>query len=204
MMRNITFHEDIKKGYGSRIYANAEILTANRDIKIGKKCTICDFAFVGARKLVMEDGSQIGIHAIIGGGGDVTLKAMSVVGNAAQVLPASDSPEALWMCEAAPPETRKVKRGKITLGVGSYLAAQTVVCISERDNDIYVGDFSIAGAFSYVDRSMPAMSVGWGQPWRFKKYRDIKLPPKVDLETAIRQSLPSYNWSNKKEVEKHE
>lgn len=149
----------MKVGFGSKIYETARIVEEGREILIGENCLVGDFAFVAARKLVMEDGSQISPHAIIGGGGEVHLGKFSVVGFGAMLLPATDSPTARYMCEAKPEEERQIIRGSITLGQGAYIGAGAVICVSKKCPNIKIGDHAVVGALSYVDESVAASTI---------------------------------------------
>jgi len=145
----------VKVGSGSKIYETAKIVEEDREISIGRNCLIGDFAFVAARKLVMEDGSQISPHAIIGGGGEVRMGRFSVVGFGAILLPATDTPSARYMCEAKPEEERQIIRGSITLGEGAYVGSNAVVCVSKKNPHVKIGDYAVIGALSYIDKSVP-------------------------------------------------
>jgi acetyltransferase-like isoleucine patch superfamily enzyme len=138
----------------STIFPTSKIVS--KEMEIGKKCLIGDFAFVAARKLIMMDGSQISPHAIIGGGGNVTLSKYSVVGFGAKLFPATDQTSAEFMCEAAPPEKRDVIRGSITLGEGVYIGSGAVICVSKKCPNIEIGDNTVVGSLSYIDESLPA------------------------------------------------
>ena len=149
----------LKIGRRSKIYNTARVLKDDRFVQIGDDCMIGDLAFVAARKLVMDDGSQISPHAIIGGGGTVILGKYSVVGFRATLLPATDSTSAKYMCEAKSEEDRKIIRGSITLGEGAYVGVGAVICVSEKCPHIIIGDFSVVGALLYLDESIPSHTV---------------------------------------------
>ncbi|MEM2146019.1 MAG: hypothetical protein QW279_11710 [Candidatus Jordarchaeaceae archaeon] len=146
-------------GEGSRIYSTAKIVEEGHDILIGRNCLIGDFAFVAARKLVMEDGSQISPHAIISGGGEVYLGKFSVVGFNAMLIPATDSPFAKYMCESKPQEERQIIRGSIRLGEGAYIGSGAIVCVSKKSPNIEIGDYAVIGALSYIDKSVPPKTI---------------------------------------------
>jgi len=146
----------VKVGSGSKIYETAKIVQDGHEIVIGENCLIGDFAFVAARKLVMEDGSQMSPHAIIGGGGEVYLGKFSVVGFGAILLPATDSPAGRYMCEAKPEEEREIIRGSITLGQGAYIGSGAVICVSKKCPHIKIGEYAVVGVSSYIDESVAA------------------------------------------------
>ena len=149
----------MKIGKGSKIYETAKIVEEGHEIIIGENCLIGDFAFVAARKLTMEDGSQISPHAIIGGGGEVRLGRFTVVGFGAMLLPATDSPSGKYMCDAKPEQERKIIRGSIVLEEGAYIGSGAVVCINAKHSDITVGKNAVVGALSYIDKSIPADTI---------------------------------------------
>lgn len=143
----------------SKIYETAKIVIKDHEISIGKNCLIGDFAFVAARKLVMEEGSQISPHAIIGGGGEIHLGKFSVVGFGAILIPATDSPIAKYMCEARSENERQIIRGSIKLGEGAYVGSGAIICVSRKCPNIEIGDYAVIGALSYIDKSVPANTI---------------------------------------------
>jgi len=151
--------EKFEVGHGSKIYETAKIVKENREIIIGENCQIGDYAFIAARKLVMIDGSQISPHAVVSGGGEVVLGKFSVVGFGAMLIPATDSTSAQFMCEAAPLEKREIIRGSITLGEGAYIGAAAVVCVNKRNPNIIIGDYSVIGSLTYIDKSIPSHTI---------------------------------------------
>lgn len=144
---------------GSKIYETAKIVVEDREITIGKNCLIGDFAFIAARKLVMERGSQISPHAVISGGGEVYLGKFSVVGFGAILIPATDSPTARYMCEARAEHERQIVRGSIKLGEGAYIGSGAIICVSKKCPNIEIGDYTVIGALSYIDKSVPANTI---------------------------------------------
>lgn len=140
---------------GARIYDTARIVKANHIIRIADKCMVCDQAFIGARVFTMDYGSQVGIGAIIGGGGKVYLGKYSVVGSNAILIPATESSHAQLMCEAAPENMRKVIRGSIEVHDGAYIGVGAILCITEKRPHLHIGYRSIVGAGAYIDRDVP-------------------------------------------------
>lgn len=128
-------------------------------IEIGTNCYIGDMAFVALKHLIMENNSQIGPHAILSGHGKVVLKQYSVIGFGAQVITATDTPMGEFMCDFSPPDKRIVIRGSITLERGAYIGSGAMICVSKRDNNIVIGENSVIGALSYIDRSVPPETV---------------------------------------------
>ena len=139
----------------ARIYDTARIVKANHVIRIADKCMICDLAFIGARVFNMDYGSQVGIGAIIGGGGKVYLGKYAVVGSNAMLLPATESPYAQLMCESAPEDKRKVIRGSIEVHDGAYIGVGAILCITEEHPHLHIGNRSIVGAGAYIDKDVP-------------------------------------------------
>ena len=157
----------------AKIYDTARIVKTRHNISIDDECTICDFAFIGARNFTMQKGSQIGIGAIIGGGGDVLLKPYSVVGSHCKIIPATESPKAEYMCEAGPPAGRKVIRGSITIGEKAYIGVGATICITEAEPNINIGDNAIVGAGSYIDKSILNNEIVYPKQTLVRKKREI-------------------------------
>jgi acetyltransferase-like isoleucine patch superfamily enzyme len=140
--------------HSARIYDTARIVKARHNVRIEDDCMVSDFAFIAARNFIMMRGSQVGIGAFIGGGGDVTLKPYSVVGSQARLIPATESTSAEYMCEAAPPDRRKVIRGSITIGEKAYIGVGATICITEKEPHIEIGNNTVIGAGTYIDKSV--------------------------------------------------
>ena len=149
----------IKLGENVRIFQPVVMLDEDKQFIIGNNCLIGQFAFVAPRKLVMHDGSQISPHAILCGGGEIELRKNSVVGFGSVLIPATDTTEAEYMNEAAPPDKRNIIRGKIVLGDGAYIGSHVVICVSRKNPEIYIGDHSVIGSFSYIDKSIEAYMI---------------------------------------------
>ena len=159
---------------GARIFDTARIVKASHRIVIEDKCLVCDFAFIGARDFMMEYGSQIGIGAIIGGGGRVYIGKYCTIGSNAMLLPATESPDAKLMCEAAPEDQRKIIRGSITLREGAYIGVGATVCVTEDHPDILIGPYSIVGAGVYLDKDVPAYTTVIPKQELIFKERNLK------------------------------
>lgn len=137
----------------ARIYPTAKI-TDNCECQIAFRCLIGDYAFISVSKLIMEEGAQIAPHAILSGGGTVIMRRHSCVGFGTQLITGTDTPEAEYMSEAGPPDKRKIIRGTITLGERAYVGSGAIVCVSKRDSQIIIGDRTVVGALTYIDRSL--------------------------------------------------
>jgi acetyltransferase-like isoleucine patch superfamily enzyme len=59
------------------------------------------------------------------------------------------------MCEAAPVEDRHIVRGKVILEEGAYIGANAVICVTEKNPVITIGQFSVVGSLSYIDKPIP-------------------------------------------------
>lgn len=149
----------MKIGRGSKIYETAKIVTEDNEIEIGENCFIGDFAFVAVKKLVMMDGAEIAPHAIISGGGQAILGKYSVVDFGAHLVTGTDTPSARYMCGAAPPEKRRIVRGSITLGEGSYVGSGAIICVSKKCSNIKIGDYAVIGALSYIDDNVSPYTI---------------------------------------------
>jgi len=143
-------------GRNTTIYEYVVILKADHEITIGNDCLIGQFAFIGPRKLVMKDKSQIAPGARLSGGGEVYMGYKSAIGFNANIICATDTPEAQFMVEAGEPSERRVIRGSITIEEGASVESGAIVCVSRRCKDIVIGKYTVIGAGAYIDRSVPA------------------------------------------------
>lgn len=158
----------------ARIFDTARILKARHNVVVDDLCIICDFAFIGARNFTMQKGSQVGIGALIAGGGDVTLKPYSTVGSGAMLIPATESPKAEYMCDAmAEGEGRKVIRGSIIIGEKAYIGVGAIICVSEKNPNIVIGDNTIIGAGAYIDKSIESNLVVFPYQTLHIKQREV-------------------------------
>lgn len=141
----------------AKIWEPAVILENGSDIIIGPKCRIGQFAFIAARKLVMEEGAEISPLVTIGGGGDVHLCRYSILDYGAKLIPATFTTEGKYMNDVksheSPDEVETIK-GSITLKEGAVIGSNAVVCVSKRCKDIVIGEFAVVGANSYIDHSV--------------------------------------------------
>ena len=130
-------------------------ITATTKMAFGWSISIGDFVFIHLKHLVMLDGSQIAPHAILSGGGEVLMGRYSVIGFGAHLITGTDTPKGKYMCEAAEPEERHIVRGKIILKEGAYIGSNAIICITEENPVITIGENSVIGAFSYIDKNIP-------------------------------------------------
>jgi len=142
----------------SQIYPTAKIVNTTNDpakFRIGKKCIIGDFVFIALKRLRMGFGSQIAPHAMLSGGGEVIMEPFSVIGFGSHLITGTDTTRGKYMCEAASKEFRNVIRGSITLKKGAYIGSNAMICVCEEYPDIVIGENSVVGAFSYIDKDIP-------------------------------------------------
>lgn len=151
-----------KVGEGTMIYEPVTIVEAGHLIIIGKNCRIGQYTFIGARRLEMQDGAEISPHVVIGGGGNVTLGKHSTVNYGAKLIPATFTTEGKYMSDTIQ-EKSKMIRGSITLGEGAYIGAGAVVCVSKKCRHIKIGDYTVVGALTYIDHSLPAHTIIHGK-----------------------------------------
>jgi len=141
-------------GTGTRIYDPVVILKENHEIEIGKNCSIGQFTFIGARKLVMKEGAEICPHVVLAGGGDITLGEYSTLCFGAKLIPATETTEGKYMNDICEPDLRKIIRGSIMLGEGAYVGSNAVICVSKKCPNIRIGNYAVVGALSYLDHSI--------------------------------------------------
>ena len=152
------------------IYKTA-LITPETAVQLGKDAWIGDFAFVNLRKLTLGRGSQVNPFASLTGGGEVKIGDYSVIGYGVRVIAGTDTPRGKYMADRAPEHERKIVRGTIEIGSNCFIGANSVVCVSHMNPNIVIGDGTVIGALSYVDRSVPPQTIGWGIPFTAKKKR---------------------------------
>jgi len=139
------------------IYQPTSILEdENHIVKIGDRCVIGQFSFIAARKFIMEDGSEIGPGSIIGGGGDVTLMESSTLAFGVKLIPSTFTTKGKYMNDRIrESESVDMLRGSIVIGNGAYIGSGAVICVSENNPHIRIGDFAVIGALTYIDKDVP-------------------------------------------------
>lgn len=146
-------------GRGTVIYQPVTILDdAKHIVQIGNNCRIGQYTFIGARKFVMKEGAEICPCAVIAGGGDVTLNEFSTVNFHCTLIPSTFTTQGEFMNDVVAEKTVSV-RGSITLGKGAYIGSNAVICVSEKNPNIHIGDRAVIGALSYVDHDVEARTV---------------------------------------------
>jgi len=150
----------IKYGEGTVIYQPVVILDSpTKEISFGKNCSIGQFTFIGARKLIVEDNVEIAPYATIQGGGDVYIGRGVGVGWGVRIIPATTTKETRYSADTMiqeGPDNVEIIRGSITIEEGVWLAANAIVCISRKHPHITIGKFAKIGAMSYIDKDIPA------------------------------------------------
>jgi serine acetyltransferase len=106
----------------------------------------------------MKEGAEICPCAVIAGGGDVTLNEFSTVNFHCTLIPSTFTSEGEFMNDVVVEKTVSV-RGSITLGKGAYIGSNAVICVSEKNPHIHIGDRAVIGALSYVDHDVEANTV---------------------------------------------
>lgn len=144
---------DAYLSFNNWIYETAKITKETKTF-LSTNNIIGDFVFVHLKDLTMCIGAQIAPHAMLSGGGTVFMGEYSVIGFGAHLITGTDTPKGKYMCEAAKPEERHVVRGKIILKKGAYIGSNAIICVTEEHPEITIGENSVIGAFSYIDRSI--------------------------------------------------
>ena len=146
-------------GRGTIIYQPVTILKdAKHIVQIRNNCRIGQYTFIGARKFVMKEGAEICPCAVIAGGGDVTLNEFSTVNFHCTLIPSTFTTEGEFMNDVVAEKTVSV-RGSITVGKGAYIGSNAVICVSEKNPHIHIGDRAVIGAQSYVDHDVEASTI---------------------------------------------
>jgi len=162
-----------RNGGRGLIYDTAKI-TPQTALELAEEAWIGDFVFVNLEKLTLGTGSQICAFASLTGGGKVHVGAYSVVGYGVRIIAGTDTPEGAYMADKAPVEERRIVRGIVKIGNNCFIGANSVICVSHRSPEIAIGDNAVIGALSYVDKSVPKNTIGWGSPFKVNKKRKAK------------------------------
>lgn len=147
-------------GEGTQIYQPSTILDGDgHDVRIGNNCAIGQFSFIAARKFIMENNSEIGPSVVIGGGGDVTLMETSTVTYGAKIIPATFATKGTYMNDRIESQGTNMIRGSVVIGKGAYIGSGAIICISEKNPHIKIGDFAVIGALTYIDKDVQPNTV---------------------------------------------
>lgn len=150
-------------GKESQIYQPVTILNnENHKVQIGSKCSIGQFSFIAARNFIMENNCELGPGTIIGGGGDVTLMDSSTLAYGVKLIPSTFTTNGKYMNDIIykqKPESNDIIRGSIIIGKGAYIGSGAVICISEKNLHITIGDFSVVGALTFINKDVPSYTI---------------------------------------------
>lgn len=153
----------IKYGEGTVVYQPVVILDSpSKEIVFGKNCSIGQFSFIGARKLIVEDNVEICPYSTIHGGGDVFIGRGVGVGWGVRIIPATTTKETKYSADTMSeedPNNVEIIRGSITVEEGVWLAANAMLCISRKHPNIRIGKFARIGAMSYIDKDIPTCAI---------------------------------------------
>jgi acetyltransferase-like isoleucine patch superfamily enzyme len=153
----------IKYGEGTVVYQPVVILDSpTKEIVFGKKCSIGQFSFIAARKLIVEDNVEICPYSTIHGGGDVYIGRGVGVGWGVRIIPATTTKETKYSADtmsSESPDNVEIIRGSITIEEGVWLAANAMICISRKRPNITIGKFARIGAMSYIDKDVPPYAI---------------------------------------------
>jgi len=142
----------------AKIWEPVAIVEANHEIIIGEKCRIGQFVFIGCKKLVMEEGAEIGPLAVLGGGGNIHLGKYSTVNYGAKLIPGTFVTDGEYMNDAIPERSHHIV-GSIVVGEGAYIGSNAVICVSKKNPNIIIGRFAVIGALSYIDQDVAAYTI---------------------------------------------
>lgn len=107
----------------------------------------------------MDEGAEISPNVSVGGGGDVYMRKFSTVDYGARLIPATFTTNGKYMNDAVSDKEVEIIRGSVTLEEGAVVASNAVVCVSARCEDIVIGKFSVIGALTFIDESIPPNTV---------------------------------------------
>ena len=130
--------------------------------------TIGDFCFICSKRLEMQKGSMIGRFVEVSGRGEVLLKEGAVVASHASLLTSTDTPEGK-MNDASKDEERAIRTGNIVLGEYSYVGQHATIMPG-----VNIGDWAVVGAYSYIDKDVPARTIVRPRQDRVSKARMLR------------------------------
>jgi len=158
----------------AKIWEPVAIVEAGHEIIIGEKCRIGQFVFIGCKKLVMEEGAEIGPLAVLGGGGNIHLGKYSTVNYGAKLIPGTFTTLGEYMNDAIPEKSHRIV-GSIVIGEGAYIGSNAVICVSRNKPNIIIGQFACVGALSYIDKDIPAYTIihSYQTFHRKPRYKDL-------------------------------
>lgn len=152
---------------GKKVYPTAKVCPRT-ELLMGKLTTIGDFCFICSKRLEMRDGSMLGRFVEVSGRGEVLLKEGAVVASHASLLTSTDTTEGK-MNDASTDEERAVRTGNITLGEYSYVGQHATIMPG-----VTIGDWAVIGAYSYIDKDVPANTIIMPDVKKRTKVRVVK------------------------------
>lgn len=152
---------------GRKVYPTAKVCPRT-ELLMGKLTTIGDFCFICSKRLEMRDGSMIGRFVEVSGRGEILLKEGAVVASHASLLTSTDTTEGK-MNDASDDEERAVRTGNITLGEYSYVGQHATIMPG-----VSIGDWAVVGAYSYIDKDVPANTIIMPDVKKRTKVRVVK------------------------------
>lgn len=155
-------------GEDVRIYEWVRILDADR-ISVGSHVIVDDFVFLdGGGSLTI--GSHVHIASYVGiiGGGSVVLEDFVGLATGTRLVSGTDIMDGSGLTGPTIPDRwRAVHRGSIHIGRHAVLGANVVV-----HPDVTIGEGTIVGSQSLVNKSLPPWSICFGVPARVVRERD--------------------------------
>lgn len=143
-----TFGKDVK------IYPTAKIVNP-QNLELADNVTLGDYVFLNAGKYTkIGRNSQLNVGVVVAGGGELVIGENVVVSYNVVILTGTDSPSGLFMCDAMPESLRDVVRGKIIIQDNVFIGANTVVTICRKRPTITLGENSVIGSLSYIDKDV--------------------------------------------------
>lgn len=153
-------------GSGPHLGVNAAIFPLARIIHpehlwLGEHSTIDDFVFLNAgTRTHIGRYVHVACHASIIGGGELEIGDYAVVATGARILTATDTFDGgARMSTHLPPEYRRVRRGKVSIGSDAFVGANAVVMPG-----VTIGEGAVAGAGAVVTRDLEPWTVYVGSP----------------------------------------
>jgi acetyltransferase-like isoleucine patch superfamily enzyme len=155
-------------GEDVRIYEWVRILDADR-ISVGSHVIVDDFVFLdGGGSLTI--GSHVHIASYVGiiGGGSVVLEDFVGLATGTRLVSGTDIMDGSGLTGPTIPDRwRAVHRGSIHIGRHAVLGANVVV-----HPDVTIGEGTIVGSQSLVNRDLPPWSICFGVPARVVRERE--------------------------------
>lgn len=136
-----------------KVYPTAKI-APTAWVDAAEDAVIGDFVLVALHHLTMGEKSQINAHASLTGMGEVEIGKYVVVSYGVRLITGTDQRNSDYMCNGMPLEKRHVIRGKIVLEDNVFIGANAVVTVTRKNPEIIIGENSLIGAGSYIDKNV--------------------------------------------------